>query len=74
MCAALGGMEEGVLAASAARWLESYLRAAPEEIGLGLVRALLGDGQAPVGGALWGSEGGLSVVRKLDYKVAFQIL
>ncbi len=40
--AALGGMEEEALAASAARWLEGYLKAAPEEIGLGLVRALLG--------------------------------
>jgi hypothetical protein len=39
--AAIGGMEEGALAGSAARWLEGYLRAAPEEIGLGLVRALL---------------------------------
>lgn len=39
--AAIGGMEEGALAASAARWLESYLMEAPEEIGLGLVRALL---------------------------------
>jgi hypothetical protein len=36
-----GGMEEGALAASAARWLEGYLMAAPEETGLGLVRALL---------------------------------
>ncbi len=42
--AAIGGMEEGALAASAARWLEGYLMAAPEEIGLGLVRALLGRG------------------------------
>ncbi|HTG34772.1 MAG TPA: hypothetical protein VLB76_17765 [Thermoanaerobaculia bacterium] len=39
--AAIVGMEEGALAASAARWLEGYLMAAPEEIGLGLVRALL---------------------------------
>jgi hypothetical protein len=39
--AALAGVEEGALAASAARWLEGYLTAAPGEIGLGLVRALL---------------------------------
>ena len=32
---------EGALAASAADWLERYLREAPEEIGLGLLRALL---------------------------------
>ena len=39
---AIGGMmEEGALAASAARWLEGYLMEAPEEIGFGLVRALL---------------------------------
>ncbi|MEO6195520.1 MAG: hypothetical protein ABIS20_21065 [Thermoanaerobaculia bacterium] len=38
---AIAGVEEGALAASAARWLEGYLMAAPEEIGLGLVRALL---------------------------------
>jgi hypothetical protein len=42
--AAIGGMEEGALAASAARWLEGYLMEAPEETGLGLVRALMGGG------------------------------
>lgn len=34
--------EEVALASSAARWLESYLLASPAEIGLGLLRALLG--------------------------------
>jgi hypothetical protein len=33
---------EGALAASAARWLESYLLASPGELGLGLLRNLLG--------------------------------
>lgn len=33
---------EGALAASAARWLERYLLAAPGELGLGLLRQLLG--------------------------------
>jgi len=33
---------EGSLAASAARWLESYLLASPGELGLGLLRNLLG--------------------------------
>jgi lauroyl/myristoyl acyltransferase len=34
--------EESALAASAARWLESYLLASPAQLGLGLLRALLG--------------------------------
>lgn len=34
--------EESALAASAARWLESYLLASPEDLGLGLLRSLLG--------------------------------
>jgi hypothetical protein len=33
---------EGALAASAARWLEGYLLASPGELGLGLLRKLLG--------------------------------
>jgi hypothetical protein len=33
---------ESALAASAARWLESYLLASPGELGLGLLRNLLG--------------------------------
>jgi hypothetical protein len=35
-------IEESALAASAARWLESYLLASPAELGLGLLRTLLG--------------------------------
>lgn len=33
---------ESALASSAARWLEDYLQASPAELGLGLLRALLG--------------------------------
>ena len=41
---------EGALAAAAARWLEDYLRASPAELGLGLLRALLGSGLTRVDG------------------------
>jgi hypothetical protein len=37
-----GAGQESVLAAAAGRWLESYLLESPEELGLGLLRALLG--------------------------------
>jgi hypothetical protein len=39
--AAPTGDRENALTEAAARWLEGYLAAAPAEIGLGLVRALL---------------------------------
>jgi hypothetical protein len=38
---------ESALAAAAAGWLERYLRAAPAELGLGLLRNLLGAGITP---------------------------
>jgi hypothetical protein len=41
---------EGAYAASAARWLERYLAESPVEVGLGLLRVLLGSALRPDGG------------------------